>query len=88
MFKWLCLILSMGCVANATNLSKKVNKDDDNKDTDFPEIRTIKNEIRWSKKRTAILATRWNYIYISIFNIIMKFNSKNSINKRKVVNND
>ncbi|ADX23592.1 hypothetical protein ABVB09_00345 [Streptococcus dysgalactiae subsp. equisimilis] len=50
MFKWLCLILSMGCVANATNLSKKVNKDDDNKDTDFPEIRTIKNEIRWSKK--------------------------------------
>lgn len=29
---------------------QKVNKDDDNKDTDFPEIRTIKNEIRWSKK--------------------------------------
>lgn len=66
---------------------QKVNKDDDNKDTDFPEIRTIKMKFG-GVKRTAILATRWNYIYISIFNIIMKFNSKNSINKRKVVNND
>ncbi len=51
MLKWLCFILSIGCIANTTNLSKKVNKDDiDSEDTDFPEIRTIKNEIRWSKK--------------------------------------
>ncbi|TCD45879.1 hypothetical protein D3X11_06695 [Streptococcus sp. X16XC17] len=51
MFKWLCLILSIGCIANATNLFKKVNKDDiEDGDNCFPEIRTIKKEIRWNKK--------------------------------------
>lgn len=52
--KWLFLILFIGCGANAVNLSKKVNSDDEVDENNSHLISHSNEEIPWNKKNSFI----------------------------------
>ncbi|MDG3142548.1 hypothetical protein MKL29_06775 [Streptococcus suis] len=76
--KWFFLVAFMGCLANALNISKKVNADDDDDDDDdyydddesVRDTSRLKEEVPWNKKEQ----TSWgiaSVIFLILFLIFI-----------------
>ncbi|HEL0992086.1 TPA: hypothetical protein TVB38_000503 [Streptococcus equi subsp. equi] len=64
--KWLYLILFIGCGANAVNLSKKVNSDDEVDENNSHLISHSNEEIPWNKKEQLYWGTA-SIVFLVLF---------------------